>query len=226
MIQVPSPALREHDPFLLAIHETPEDNAPRLIYADWLEETGDPVWTARAEFIRVQTELTRPSPRNKSKRRRAFLQGRQQELLTAHQGAWLGPWAKVPFRWVFRRGMPERLVGVAQGMLGESFGGVRRVEFQDDGRLRVPSLSYERYWDDDAYWGNQVEFGSYWLQFTFAEVGIVVVLWDMGETDLTLAGRFVRAGGQVRIDLEERRARKPDGLRCSLTFLPPGRETE
>ena len=34
----------------------PADDAPRLIYADWLEEHGD---SARAEFIRVQCELAR-----------------------------------------------------------------------------------------------------------------------------------------------------------------------
>ena len=28
--------------FLQAIRENPDDDAPRLIYADWLEERGDP----------------------------------------------------------------------------------------------------------------------------------------------------------------------------------------
>ena len=36
--------------FLQAIIDNPDDDAPRLIYADWLEERGDP----RGEFIRVQ----------------------------------------------------------------------------------------------------------------------------------------------------------------------------
>jgi uncharacterized protein (TIGR02996 family) len=43
-----------HEPFLLAICENPADDAPRLIYADWLDEIGD---TARAEFIRLQIGL-------------------------------------------------------------------------------------------------------------------------------------------------------------------------
>ena len=38
------------DAFLQAIIENPDDDAPRLLYADWLEERGDP----RGEFIRVQ----------------------------------------------------------------------------------------------------------------------------------------------------------------------------
>jgi uncharacterized protein (TIGR02996 family) len=39
--------------FLRAILESPEDDAPRLVFADALEEEGDP----RGEFIRVQCEL-------------------------------------------------------------------------------------------------------------------------------------------------------------------------
>jgi uncharacterized protein (TIGR02996 family) len=40
--------------FLRDICEHPEDDAPRLVYADWLEEHGNP---ERAEFIRVQCRL-------------------------------------------------------------------------------------------------------------------------------------------------------------------------
>ena len=46
----------QHDGFLQAIDEAPEDDAPRLVYADWLEDNGDP---DRAEFIRCQVRLAR-----------------------------------------------------------------------------------------------------------------------------------------------------------------------
>src|SRR5262245_36776173 len=45
-----------HDDFLQEILADPDDDVPRLIYADWLEEHGDPL---RAEFIRAQCELAR-----------------------------------------------------------------------------------------------------------------------------------------------------------------------
>ncbi|HEY1067961.1 MAG TPA: TIGR02996 domain-containing protein [Pirellulales bacterium] len=48
--------------FLQAILAAPDDDAPRLIYADWLEEAGE---EERAELIRVQIELdqlTEPKP--------------------------------------------------------------------------------------------------------------------------------------------------------------------
>ncbi len=40
--------------FLQAILTEPDNDTPRLIYADWLEENGEP---ERAEFIRLQVEL-------------------------------------------------------------------------------------------------------------------------------------------------------------------------
>jgi uncharacterized protein (TIGR02996 family) len=51
--------MTQHAGFLQDIIEHPEDDAPRLIYADWLEEHGDP---DRGEFIRVQCRLARGCP--------------------------------------------------------------------------------------------------------------------------------------------------------------------
>lgn len=48
--------MNTHDAFMAAIVENLDDDAPRLIYADWLEEQGD---RDRAEFIRVQCEIAR-----------------------------------------------------------------------------------------------------------------------------------------------------------------------
>ncbi len=42
---------------LAAIWEDPHEDTPRLVYADWLQETGNAVNVARAEFIRLQCEL-------------------------------------------------------------------------------------------------------------------------------------------------------------------------
>jgi uncharacterized protein (TIGR02996 family) len=41
------------DALFRAICENPQEDTPRLIYADWLDENGD---TERAEFIRLQIE--------------------------------------------------------------------------------------------------------------------------------------------------------------------------
>lgn len=64
-------------PFLAAIRAAPDDDAPRLIYADWLDEHGQP---ERAEFIRVQCELARRESPELRKRESELLAGRRDEL--------------------------------------------------------------------------------------------------------------------------------------------------
>ncbi|MBM3981374.1 MAG: TIGR02996 domain-containing protein [Planctomycetes bacterium] len=48
--------MSDRDALLAAILANPDEDTPRLMYADWLDEHGDP---ARAEFVRVQCELAR-----------------------------------------------------------------------------------------------------------------------------------------------------------------------
>lgn len=48
--------LTDADALLSSILANPADDAPRLVYADWLDENGQP---DRASFIRVQCELAR-----------------------------------------------------------------------------------------------------------------------------------------------------------------------
>lgn len=50
-----------HQAFLRAICEEPDDDTPRLVYADWLEENGEEL---RAEFVRLQCRLAGMSERN------------------------------------------------------------------------------------------------------------------------------------------------------------------
>src|SRR6516164_9385292 len=60
----------------------PADDAPRLVYADWLEEHGEP---ERAEFIRLQCERARlpeGSPRWWD------LECREKQLWEMHQAEW------------------------------------------------------------------------------------------------------------------------------------------
>ena len=51
-------SVTERDAFLAEIIAHPEDDTPRLIFADWLEEHGE---EERAEFIRVQCAMARIS---------------------------------------------------------------------------------------------------------------------------------------------------------------------
>ena len=67
--------------FIRAIVATPGDDTPRLVFADWLDETGDESDRARAEFIRVQCESA-SLPAGDT--RRAKLEKREEELLRSH----------------------------------------------------------------------------------------------------------------------------------------------
>jgi uncharacterized protein (TIGR02996 family) len=76
--------MTQDDAFLDSIIENPDDNGLRLIYADWLEERGNP----RAEFIRVQIELARLPDEDP---RRAELEEREHQLFDEHGQDWLRP---------------------------------------------------------------------------------------------------------------------------------------
>src|SRR5947209_6126110 len=71
--------------FVAAILAAPDDDGPRLVFADWLEERGD---TDRSEFIRVQIELARP-PLEPARRNQ--LRRREVDLLHGRRDDWLKP---------------------------------------------------------------------------------------------------------------------------------------
>jgi uncharacterized protein (TIGR02996 family) len=90
---------------LAAIWENPHDDLPRLVYADWLEETGDAVQSARAEFIRVQCELAELDEWDD---RRPPLEEREQQLWKKYAKKWKAELpADLRKRGGFRRGFPE-----------------------------------------------------------------------------------------------------------------------
>jgi uncharacterized protein (TIGR02996 family) len=85
----------ENEGFLEAILADPEDDALRLIYADWLDEHGDP---ERAEFIRVQIELARLPPTDPCV---SELRAREGRLFIPNRQRWGFPGKHRPH---FRRG--------------------------------------------------------------------------------------------------------------------------
>jgi uncharacterized protein (TIGR02996 family) len=101
------------DAFLLAILEDPDDDTPRLVYADWLEERGNP----RGEFIRIQCQLAN-LPEND--RKRNPLEERSVQLLQQHRSDWLGRLRSLAFVWGFRRGFPEEATIAARSFLQDA----------------------------------------------------------------------------------------------------------
>jgi uncharacterized protein (TIGR02996 family) len=76
---------RTADDFLRAIAEQPDDDAPRLVYADWLQEQGDP----RGEFIALQFRRLREGSLPEKD------EAREAALLSKHRRDWLGPLYRV-----------------------------------------------------------------------------------------------------------------------------------
>jgi uncharacterized protein (TIGR02996 family) len=100
--------MSDGDAFLTAIAGQPDDDTVRLVFADFLEEHGEPV---RAEFIRTQVQISRLEtlPRAELDRHVAVFE-RNQELIDRHRAELLGPLAAVPAECVeFRRGFVSRL---------------------------------------------------------------------------------------------------------------------
>lgn len=109
---------------LRAILDDPDDDAPRLIYADWLDENANP---ARATFIRAQIKLAR-LPQDDPNRDR--LVQTERTLWKANRDswkAWVPAWAHVDR---FHRGFLEEIRCDAANFVARA----------DEIRLRTPLL--------------------------------------------------------------------------------------
>jgi uncharacterized protein (TIGR02996 family) len=93
--------MQQEEALVQAILDDPEDDAVRLVYADWFEEHGQ---AERGEIIRLQIELARTAM---DRTRRDGLERRVKELQEAHGGIWLGPLATYVKSYHFDRGMPS-----------------------------------------------------------------------------------------------------------------------
>ncbi|MBX9623425.1 MAG: TIGR02996 domain-containing protein [Gemmataceae bacterium] len=103
------------DDFLRAVAASPDDDTPRLVYADWLDEAGDDAGRARAELIRAQCELERDPPPG----RRKELGARVEQLLKTLRKSWPKPLpsGRQP-KVEFRRGFPEQVTMSALWFVG------------------------------------------------------------------------------------------------------------
>lgn len=130
-----------HPPrFMNQILARPDDDSPRLRYADWLESSGDPL----GEFIRLQCEMAR-HPRRVHERR-------TQELLAQFRGDWSQALADRVGWCSFRRGFIEEIALTDRQLIKharEVFGcaPVLDVHLHSDGkRLQaLPALPHVQY---------------------------------------------------------------------------------
>src|SRR5688572_12084819 len=84
--------MTERDALLRAVCENPDDDTPRLVLADWLQENGEEIDCVRAEFIRLQIRLERmeatPDDGGKTWEEWQYLSGRKLQLHFAYEESW------------------------------------------------------------------------------------------------------------------------------------------
>jgi uncharacterized protein (TIGR02996 family) len=119
--------------FLRDILENPDDDAVRLIYADWLMERGDP----RGEFIHVQCQLARSEGPLADweawadlAARQTALRQREKELLERHGEEWARPIRRFATDCEFRRGFVETVAMTVAVFVGDGEELFRRAPVQ------------------------------------------------------------------------------------------------
>src|SRR4051794_31473628 len=133
--------MTHEDGFLQTNIDNPDDDTPRLVYADWLDEHGDP---ARAEFIRVQCELAKLPDHDPRVR---ALEDREHELLGANEGEWF-PDATGLHEWEWSRGFVDDVTADHQQLTS---GGAGAWTMHPVTRIRaisgdLISLAYAQFW--------------------------------------------------------------------------------
>jgi uncharacterized protein (TIGR02996 family) len=100
--------------FLADIAEHADDDGPRLVFADWLDDHGE---HERAEFIRTQVELAKLDPYDD---RAPDLLRRDRELRLQHGRVWAKPGLKFTRTAEFRRGFVGKMTMQASKFLVEA----------------------------------------------------------------------------------------------------------
>ena len=72
--------MSDESDFLRMLLDNPADDNTRMVYADWLDDLGDPESRAKAHFLRVSVRLTGPIQRVGWRARRQELRALAQEL--------------------------------------------------------------------------------------------------------------------------------------------------
>lgn len=87
--------MNDREALLQGVLDAPDDDAPRLVFADWLEEQGE---TQRAELIRVQCRIAYLEAEGAGRLLSPLLdleyvplKRRERELLKGHRLTWLPP---------------------------------------------------------------------------------------------------------------------------------------
>jgi uncharacterized protein (TIGR02996 family) len=132
--------------FLNDSKEHPNDDAPRLVLADWLDERGD----ERGEFVRLQCQRAARGDESTP----AQAGGREAQLLKQYRQTWLGVLCEKGIHTEMRRGL-VRALGSPRKLLSKRLAALRAYEplawvdhlsLWDAGTQDLPSLGSSPHW--------------------------------------------------------------------------------
>lgn len=120
------------DVFVRDVLDNPEDDAVRLICADWLTDQIAPEKAARGDFIHLQCQRTRlPADDPEA----SDMLAAERDLLAEYQADWVGSLADEVERFEFRRGFVEGVTLAAAAFLARTeelfaLGPIRQVNLR------------------------------------------------------------------------------------------------
>lgn len=205
------------DSFLQDIVAHPDDDAPRLVYADWLDEAGD---AARGEFIRAQVAAARLEAREDAgdaltddeRRRLEEATTRADALLDGPGRAWDARVRRALVGYRYQRGFIEHVTLTAAQFLSQGKGllaqaPIRQVRLEHGG-MRVEEVAASPLLT--ALTGLEL---AYWRM---EEAGVVALLGsprlggltalslrcnNIGDKGVALVARSPHLAGLTRLDL-------------------------
>jgi uncharacterized protein (TIGR02996 family) len=130
-------AMSVEEVFLRDVLDQPEEDAPRLIYADWLTDQLAADKAARGDFIRLQCQRAALPPDDPDG---PEMQALERQLLAEHQLAWLGELGEEIERCEFHRGFVEGVTMTASAFLARieevyALGPIRRLHLREAASL-------------------------------------------------------------------------------------------
>ncbi len=125
-----------------AVKDHPDEDTPRLVLADWLDEQGTELDAERAKFIRDDIAFTRGAKRPRS------TPARNAEAVAVIRRM-LGPLPDLAYHWWFKRGLPDLTVNgprflspaVRPLFATEAFAFVPFVALEEAGGARLEAMA-------------------------------------------------------------------------------------
>jgi uncharacterized protein (TIGR02996 family) len=188
--------MTDSDDLLRAVIANPEDDTPRLIFADWLDDRGD---HARAEFIRVQIERWNRFGDQKRFSDPDYLQLalREKTLFSLNHDRWMEPLRKKgePFQsrdthGIYQRGFIHEVWMRARTFLSRSEKLFRRTPCR---ALKLTQANEDEF----------AEFSALPILSVLKSLDLTPIRWTIPKMETFLASQPLKSLARIEIQIEQ-----------------------